>query len=133
MYVIVCTDLAECREKVEDVLNELERKAELVAGMLESADEKTATFEELKKVLGGEISDAFYKTKVDSIEAFVVPSPALLRSELSKTGQELAKLIEIYRQLDEILTKIIEVVGSVEADVLILVSPEGAKLFINTR
>jgi len=133
MYVIVCADLAECREKVEEVLNELERKAELVAAMLESADEKTATFEELKKVMGGEISDAFYKTKVDSIEAFVAPSPALLRSELSKAGQELAKLIEIYRQLDEMLTKIIEVVGNAEADALIFVGPEGAKLFINVK
>ncbi len=133
MSVVVCTNLAECKEKLETRLNELEREAEFVAGILESVDEKAASFEELKKVLGGELTDAFYKSKVDSVEIFVQPNPVVVKEELSRRAEEMAKMIEIYRQLVEIMNKVIEVWGEGAAEVVVSITTQGAKVFITVQ
>ncbi|NPA84954.1 MAG: hypothetical protein GXO07_02995 [Crenarchaeota archaeon] len=131
MIVMVCSNLSECKEKVERTLNELEREAEFVAGVLENVDEKVANFEELKKVFGGEVGDAFYKAKVDSVEIFIQPNPALLREELSERAKEVSKLIEMYRQLNEILEKIIEIMGDAQAEVVLTVDTNKARAYIS--
>ena len=131
MELKVCSSIGECKEFVENKLNELEREAEIVAGVLESIDEKAASFEDLKKVLGGEMADAFYRVEKGSVKVFVQPNPVLMKDELKRRAEELAKLIEIFRQLSEIMSKLYEGLGDVQGSVLISADEQGGKLFIS--
>jgi len=127
----VCSSISECREYAENRLNELEREAEIVAGVLESIDEKAASFEDLKSILGGEMAEAFYKVEKGSVKVYVQPNPVLMKDELKRRAAELAKLIEVFRQLVEVLNKLSEGLGDVQGNVLISADEQGGKLFIS--
>ncbi|ABU81826.1 hypothetical protein [Ignicoccus hospitalis] len=133
MSVIICTSLSECLERLDKELNDAEREAELVAGLLESLDEKEATFEEFVKRFGGGGGEAIYHTKVNSFEIYVQPHPSKMKEELSKKAKEISDLIEKLRALRELIEKIIETLSGLEAEAVILLDKDVAKLFINIR
>ena len=133
MGVIICTTLAECLERIEKELNDLERQAEIIAGTLEGLDEKEAMFEEFVKAFGGTGGRAFYEGKINSFEVYIQPHPSLLKEELSKKAKEISDLIEKYRGLKELTSKIVEVLGGLDAEAVVSVSPEAAKIFINIK
>jgi len=56
-----------------------------------------------------------------------------MKEELSKKAKEISDLIEKLRALRELIEKIIETLSGLEAEAVILLDKDVAKLFINIR
>ncbi len=118
---------------VEDTLNNLEREAEIVAGMLESIEEMSSSFEELSKELGGEVHEAFYKASLNNLTLYIEPSPVVMEDVIKKRAQELSNLIEIYKQVLEVLRKTSQALGDEEVSVMLAIDPNEAKVFMRLK
>ena len=124
---------SETLKYVEDTLNNLEREAEIVAGLLESVEEVSSSFEELSKELGGEIHEAFYKVNLNNLTLYIEPSPVVMEEVIKKRAKELANLIEIYKQLLEVLKKASQALGDEEVKVMLAIDSNEAKVFMRLK
>jgi len=127
------SSFSETLKYVEDTLNNLEREAEIVAGLLENIEDTSASFEELSKELGGEIHEAFYKAKLNNLALYIEPSPVVMEDVIKRRAKELSSLIEIYKQLLEVLKKASQALGDGEVRITLAIDSNEAKVFMRLK
>jgi prefoldin subunit 5 len=127
------SSFSEAIKFAEDKLNELEREAELVAGMLENLEEVSSSFEELSKELGGEVHEAFYKASLDNIALYIEPSPMIVEQIIKKKAEELTNLIEMYKKISEVLKKASQALGDEDVKITLAIDSDEAKVFMRLK